>query len=90
MNESEREWTQSVFQQAMEIVAVCGLLDMEAPEGSKQKSRAKRASVKALALADDAANRLNRANVAAEAQEVAAGGYNLTALATAPPPNVKE
>jgi hypothetical protein len=48
---------------------------MEAEDG--------RGARKALALADAAAERMNSTGLAAEQQEIAASGYDLSALATA-------
>jgi hypothetical protein len=90
MTQQEKEWTQKVFKDAMEIVAICGLLDARAPEGSKEQMRGRRASEKALALADAAAARLAQADVVTEAQELVAGDYDLAALAAAPPSKVEE
>lgn len=90
MTPEEEAWTREVYRRAMEIVAVCGLLDMEALEGSKEKRRARKASVKALALVDACADRLTKAGVGAEAAAVAAGDYDLAALATAPPATIED
>lgn len=90
MTESEREWTQQVHRQAMEIVGICGLLSLRAPTDSIEAERGNRAALKALALAQDAMNRLNADGVAVEAQEVADADYNLAALACAAPSAIED
>jgi hypothetical protein len=90
MTADEREWCQRVHRQAMDVYGIVGNIELDADAGSKQAKRANRAALAALALATEAMKRIRDADLSAEAQEVAASGYSLSALADASPPTVQE
>jgi hypothetical protein len=90
MTPEERAFCEEIRHTAMDIIGYTGLIERDADPDSKQAKRANKASVALLGLVQKATQRLNAADVATEAQELAAADYDLAALATAPPARVED
>ena len=90
MTPEERAFCEEVRRAALDIVGYIGLIAQDAEPGSKQHSRARKASAALMALASMAVKRVHDADMADDATALQATGYDLAALATAAPSPVKE
>jgi hypothetical protein len=90
MTDQERTYLQTVREEVMLLYGTFGNIERREPEGTDQRQRARRGALAALALADGISQRLLGADIATEQAELEAGGYDLAALASAPPSAIED
>ena len=90
MTPEEKAFCEEIRHAAMDIIGYTCQIERDAEPDSRQARRANKASAALLALAAKASKHLNRADVTTEAAELVAGGYDLAALATAPPARIED
>ena len=86
----ESAWCDRVHALAMDIVGACGNIERDVEPGSRLAMRARKAALAGVALASESMQRKNGAEMAAEQEATAAGGYDLAALKTAPPATIED